>query len=114
MFLYKPLLIVAFGVTVTYAKCYGLTTGDYGQTEHATNEMVDEFCDHELAGYFTEGETKYGCSNLQRDVKGEFWVKWMGSGDLTLDTEDCKLRLKNEVNGCKAGGASEVADWYFR
>ncbi|KAF2196212.1 hypothetical protein GQ43DRAFT_383816, partial [Delitschia confertaspora ATCC 74209] len=46
--------------------------------------------------------------------KYEYWVQWKGNGGLTLNDADCKLRLKNEVNGCGYGGESTVADWYFR
>jgi hypothetical protein len=78
--------------------------------------MIDNFCDNHLAGYFAEGQTKYRCSKLgvQQNIKAEFWVTWKGSGGLTLDSEDCKTRFKNEIDGCSAGGESVVADWYFR
>jgi hypothetical protein len=114
MHLRKLFTITTMGVTMVHAKCYDLTTGIYGQTVQEAAEKVDDFCDHYLAGFFTEGQTKYQCLDLQQNVKAEFWITWKGSGDLTLNSQDCKLRLKNEINGCKAGGESVVADWYFR
>jgi hypothetical protein len=114
MHLRKPFAIMTMGVTMVHAKCYGLTPGIYGQTFQGAAEKVEDFCDHYLAGFFTEGQTKYQCLDLQQNVKAEFWVTWMGSGDLPLNSQDCKIRLKNEINKCTAGGESVVADWYFR
>jgi hypothetical protein len=114
MHLRKLFVTMTLGVATVHAKCYGLTTGIYGQSVQEAADNVDDFCDHHLAGYFTEGQTKYRCLDLQGSAKAEFWVTWMGSGDLALNSEDCKLRLGNEIIGCTAGGESVVADWYFR
>jgi hypothetical protein len=95
------------------AKCDTLTTGGYGLSMANADVNVDKLCDDGLAGYFTEGQTKYGCSQLSRN-KIEFWTGWKGQGALSLDSEDCKMRLKNEINGCSLGGESVVADWFFR
>jgi hypothetical protein len=59
MHLRKPFTIMTMGVTMVHAKCYDLTTGIYGQTVQGAAEQVDDFCDHYLAGFFTEGQTKY-------------------------------------------------------
>jgi hypothetical protein len=114
MRLYKRCLIITLGVTIAQAGCYIPKTGTYGNTDDQADAAVNDFCDHGLAGYFTERQTKYRCSWLQQNVKADIWVAWMGSGDLTLNSEDCKMRLKDEVYGCSVGGESTVADWYFR
>lgn len=75
--------------------------------------MIDEFCNNDLAGYFTEGQTKYRCLQLSKN-KVELWVGWKGRGGLSLNSKDCQIRLKNEINGCTLGGESVIADWYFR
>lgn len=67
-----------------------------------------------IGGYFNEGQTKYYCSPLAGNKKAEFWVRWGGRGGLTLNNDDCVLRLTNEIGGCEHGGESTVADWYFR
>lgn len=114
MHLHKLSLLFTLGVAVAQAKCYVPETGTYGNTDEKADAAVNEFCDNSLAGYFTEGQTKYRCSWLQQNVKADIWVGWRGSGELTLSSEDCKMRLKNEVYGCSVGGESVVADWYFR
>jgi hypothetical protein len=114
MHLHKSFLITTVGATTALARCYVPKTGTYGNTDEKADEAVNDFCESGLAGYFTEGQTKYRCSWLQQNVKADIWVTWMGSGDLTLDTEDCKLRLRNEIYGCSVGGESTVSDWYFR
>ncbi|KAI0615963.1 hypothetical protein TUN199_12065, partial [Pyrenophora tritici-repentis] len=96
------------------AKCYDSTTEIYGQIMQGADAVVGNFCDHGLAGYFVEGQTKYRCSQLHENLKFEFWVAWKGSGGLTLDGRDCKRRLRDEIYGCSAGGESVAADWYFR
>jgi hypothetical protein len=113
MHLYKPLIFMTLGVATTQARCYGVTPAIGGLTVQGADAVVDEFCGHDLAGYFTEGQTKYRCKQLQ-SYKAEFWVTWMGSGDLTLNSEDCKTRLRDEIHGCDVGGESVVADWYVR
>ncbi|KAI0568824.1 hypothetical protein Alg130_11923, partial [Pyrenophora tritici-repentis] len=96
------------------AGCYTLTTGDYGLTVDGADALVDNFCNIDLAGYFNKGQTKYRCSQLNKNLKVEFWVVWMGHGGLTLNKEDCKMRLHEEINHCRLGGESVVADWFFR
>jgi hypothetical protein len=114
MRLCKELFILTLGFTIAQAKCYMPKTGTYGNTDKKAEAAVNDFCDHGLAGYFMNGQTKYRCSWLQQKVKADIWVAWMGPGDLTLDSEDCKRRLKDEIYGCSVGGESTVADWYFR
>lgn len=100
-------------VVMVQARRYTLTTGSYGQSMAGADAMVDKLCDENLAGYFTDRQTKYSCSQLSRN-KIEFWTGWRGHGALSLNKEDCNMRLKNEINGCSLGGESVVADWYFR
>lgn len=95
------------------ARCYTLTTGDYGKSMVGADAMVDKLCEDNLAGYFTESQTKYGCVQGSKNKIG-FWTGWGGRGALSLNNEDCKMRLKNEINACTLGGESVVADWYFR
>jgi hypothetical protein len=106
-------MIIAPIITVTQAGCYTSTTGMYGQSMSGADAVVAESCTHDLAGYFDEGQTKYRCLQLPTS-KVEFWVSWKGAGGLTLDSEDCKKRLMNEIHGCALGGESLVANWYFR
>jgi hypothetical protein len=114
MRLHQLSLIFTLGAAVAQAKCYVPKTGTYGNTDDEADAAVNDFCDHDLAGYFTEGQTKYRCSWLQPNVRADIWVGWTGAGGLTLSSDDCKMRLKNEIYGCSVGGESVVADWYFR
>jgi hypothetical protein len=100
-------------IVLVQAKCYIPTVGGYGLSWADADANVDKLCDSDLAGYFTESQTKYACFQLPRN-KMEFWVGWKGHGALSLDSGDCKLRLKKEIHGCDLGGESVVADWYFR
>ncbi|OAL42758.1 hypothetical protein IQ07DRAFT_553666 [Pyrenochaeta sp. DS3sAY3a] len=107
------LISIAHAVSMVQAGCYVASTGLYGQSMKGADAAADDFCDDDLAGYFTEGQTKYRCFQLPNN-KVEFWVGWTGSGGLSLKIDDCKKRLKDEINECSFGGESTVADWYFR
>jgi len=96
------------------AKCYEITTGMYGQSVEGADAVVADLCEDSLAGYFVEGQAKYRCHELRPNLKAEFWVTWEGRGGMTLDSEDCKMRLRNEISGCSLGGESVTADWSFR
>ncbi|OAL42853.1 hypothetical protein IQ07DRAFT_593575 [Pyrenochaeta sp. DS3sAY3a] len=89
------LISIAPAVSMVQAGCYVASTGLYGQSMKGADAAADHFCDDDLAGYFTEGQTKY-------------------RGGLSLNIDDCKKRLKDEINECSFGGESTVADWYFR
>jgi hypothetical protein len=111
---HKLSLVFTLAIAAAQAKCYKPKTGTYGNTDDVAEAAINDFCNQGLAGYFTEGQTKYRCSWLQPNVKADIWVAWMGPGDLTLSSEHCTMRLKNEIYGCSVGGESVVADWYFR
>ncbi|KAK7187150.1 secreted protein [Paraphaeosphaeria sporulosa] len=97
------------------AVCYSADAPWWGSFQDAANAAVDQHCNSGgVSGYFAQGQTKYFCIQHSALQKSEFWVQWKGKGGLTLDDNDCKLRLKNEINGCKWGGESTIADWYFR
>ena len=114
MLCHSFLTLLALGATVVQAKCYGMRSDMYGQSVDGADAVVAEFCDHSLAGYFAEGQVKYRCHELHQNLKAEFWVTWKGHGSMTLNSEDCKMRLKNEISGCSLGGESVVAAWSFR
>jgi hypothetical protein len=107
MRLHQLSLIFTLVAAVAQAKCYVPKTGTYGNTDDEADAAVNDFCD-------PEGQTKYCCSWLQPNVRADIWVGWTGAGGLTLSSDDCKMRLKNEIYGCSVGGESVVADWYFR
>jgi hypothetical protein len=113
MYILKLYAVITLGITMARAECYSTAPGVSGLTIEGSNAAVGDFCDHYLAGYFTKDQTKYRCLQLQENVKAEFWVTRIGSG-LTLNPEDCKKRLGNEINECMDGGYNTIADWYFR
>ncbi|KAF2843974.1 hypothetical protein T440DRAFT_363495, partial [Plenodomus tracheiphilus IPT5] len=86
MYLHSILILVST-LTMVQASCYVGTTGAYGQSMDGADAAVDRFCENDLVGYFTEGETKYRCIQLPKN-KIEFWVGWTGQGGLTLKGED--------------------------
>ncbi|KAH7394628.1 hypothetical protein BKA66DRAFT_389669, partial [Pyrenochaeta sp. MPI-SDFR-AT-0127] len=81
------LVVIAPVVTIVQAACYKMTTGMYGQNMDGADAVVDKLCDDDLAGYFTEGQTKYRCFQLPKN-KVELWVGWKGRGGLTLNSKD--------------------------
>ncbi|KAH3938397.1 hypothetical protein HBH98_248290 [Parastagonospora nodorum] len=109
----KDLLAVTTVITLVQARCYGTTTSMYGQSMTGAGIAINDFCAHDLAGYFSESQTKYRCLQLSKN-KVEFWVAWKGRGGWTLNSEDCMLHLTNEINGCTLGGENVEADWAFR
>ena len=110
------LFAVLMPILVTVqAGCYGGLTGIGWPDRYGAHAFVDQICNSGgVSGYFNQGQTKYRCHQPGSAVKQEFWVGWRGRGGLTLNDVDCKLRLKNEIEGCGFGGESTVADWYFR
>lgn len=82
----------------------------------ASRGFVDSICNKDgVAGSFgTNAGTKYRCTDLRDNVKGEFWVSWRGSGDGYLSDQNCKDGLKREIDGCQNGGESVYGQWYYR
>jgi hypothetical protein len=58
------LFVIAPVIATVQARCYGMTVDMYGQMMIGADAVVDESCTHDLAGYFTEGQTKYHCLQL--------------------------------------------------
>ncbi|KAH4596317.1 hypothetical protein HBH82_231370 [Parastagonospora nodorum] len=85
----RDLLAVTTVIALVRADCYGITTGMYGQSMTGAGIAVNDFCAHDLA---------------------EFWVAWKGRSGWTLRSEDCELRLTDEINGCTLGGRNFEAD----
>tara|TARA_R110002003_G_scaffold1624_2_gene23300 strand:- start:2448 stop:2621 length:174 start_codon:yes stop_codon:yes gene_type:complete len=48
-----------------------MTTDMYDQSTDGVDEEIDNLCARDLAGYFTEGQTKYHCLQLPKN-KVEF------------------------------------------
>jgi hypothetical protein len=67
------LIVVTPVIAIVRARCYGMAVGMYGQRMIGVDAVVDESCTHDLAGYFTKGQTKYNCLQLTSN-KVEFWV----------------------------------------
>ncbi|KAF2021245.1 hypothetical protein BU24DRAFT_416902 [Aaosphaeria arxii CBS 175.79] len=108
------LAVMAPIIATVQAGCY--SGGDsWGGDQGVANSVVDQICNGGgVSGSFQGGQTKYACRQLSGSKKGEFWVRWTGAGTLSLNDGDCRLRLKNEINGCSNGGESTVAGWFFR
>lgn len=96
------------------AGCYSGGASWDNEKGRATATVSAVCYGHIIGGFFNEGQTKYYCVQLTDNKKGEFWVGWKGRGGLTLNDDDCVLRLTNEIGGCSHGGESTIADWYFR
>ncbi|KAH7168192.1 hypothetical protein DER46DRAFT_572134 [Fusarium sp. MPI-SDFR-AT-0072] len=114
MQLFQTLTIAALSGTVS-AGCFTSGAIWNGRQAHdAAKGAIDDFCNRgELSGYFNPQQEKTRCAPLDGGSHADFKVKWLGNGGLTLKVEDCKLRLKNEVDGCTYGGRTVTADWEF-
>lgn len=108
------LVIIAPAISTVQAACFG--SGEYwAPTKNTALSLVDQICNSNgVSGYFTSGLTKRRCINIRDKAKAEFEVQWTGDGNLTLKDEDCKLRLKKEINGCEQGGQTTTAQWRFK
>jgi hypothetical protein len=90
--------------------------GDEASKNVARN-IVDKICNAEgVSGWFVAGQKKTHCEPASDTTTFGFAVTWTGSEAPAgpLNDEDCKLRLKNEINGCDAGGESTTAGWTFK
>ncbi|EAT76355.1 hypothetical protein SNOG_16171 [Parastagonospora nodorum SN15] len=83
----RDLLAVTTVIALVRADCYGITTGMYGQSMTGAGIAVNDFCAHDLAGDFTESQTKNRSLKLSKN-KVEFWVAWKGRSGWTLRSED--------------------------
>lgn len=106
--------IMAPAMVTVQATCFR-SGPEWSPTKQIAIDFVNSICNSNgVSGYFPEGMTKYRCKQLRDNVKGEFWVNWKGRGNLSLNDNDCKGGLINEINGCSKGGESTIAQWYYR
>jgi hypothetical protein len=100
-------------------KCY--SGGDAFVNMKLANDTVDAICTSSgVSGNFNVGQNKTHCalddkkSGLERNIV--YVVRWEGKGGPAfLNDDDCKLRLKKEINGCRwTGGRQTTADWFFK
>ena len=113
----KATIILALlsSLSAVQATCH--SSGDeWGVERGRALGFIDEFCgDGEaLKGTYTPGVTKYRCRQLRDNVQAQFWIYYNGGFTSSISEEDCKYRLKNEVNGCPRGGSTWVGDFQFR
>jgi hypothetical protein len=102
-----------------------------GGNAQLASDTVDRICNNAstsgtVSGTFTGKQTKAWCEpgNLYSaldDVGSATymmfsvqWTKDYAPPFGPLNDEDCKLRLKNEINGCGWGGKTTTADWTFK
>jgi hypothetical protein len=114
-----PALATVHGVALVPRGCFkGGDAWEGSQTKAV--DAVDKLCHGGaggMSGSFSQGQSKTGCLNIRDGVAAFFRVTWYGgsgpSPSSTLDDNECKSRLKNEILGCDNGGGSQVVDWYF-
>ncbi|KAF2108576.1 hypothetical protein BDV96DRAFT_605631 [Lophiotrema nucula] len=113
-----PAIAIVQGVTLARRGCYNDEDAQtWGGNTDGVKHFVDQTC-HEgpggVSGYFEFGQSKTACVEIRDGVQANFKVAWYGVGPLTLNDDDCKLRLKNEISGCNAGGESSIGNWFFK
>jgi hypothetical protein len=111
-----PALATVRGMALSRRGCYSGGLSWYMKKKAAASAAVDGLChggDGGVSGYFAQGQSKTGCVNLSGDSHANFEVAWYGHGGLTLNDNDCKVRLKNEINACEFGGGNTAYDWFF-
>ncbi|KAF2872248.1 hypothetical protein BDV95DRAFT_667306 [Massariosphaeria phaeospora] len=115
----STLLAILATTATASAKCFNQVkegTAFWGSHDIAMN-FVDEICNSgNMAGYFEAGQAKQACSAVSLDGRINWLVKWTDPesiGGLTLNDDDCKLRLKQEISMCLAGGSTTHNGWEF-
>ncbi|KAF2872258.1 hypothetical protein BDV95DRAFT_605891 [Massariosphaeria phaeospora] len=112
------LAILATAATAS-ASCYNSAGGQWFGVEgkELARGFIDQICTSGgVAGDFTAQQEKVSCHTVTAETTFNFAVKWTAPGGLdngVLSDADCKERLKNEVNGCHAGGKSHFGGWEF-
>ncbi|KAF2793237.1 hypothetical protein K505DRAFT_244834 [Melanomma pulvis-pyrius CBS 109.77] len=114
MQLHTLLAIIAPAIATVQAGCFG-SGPTWDPTKNTAVSVVDQICNSNgVSGFFTSGQTKSRCVNIRDHVRAQFEAQWTGGGSLSLNDGDCKLRLKNEINGCSHGGETITAQWRFK
>lgn len=112
-----PLIALA-SATSAMAGCYGSGKPYLNDcNKNSFLDAADDLCKSlTLAGYFNYRQTKKACAPARcNGIKMNYEVGWKGSsGGHTLAVEDCKRRLKENINNCPLGGTQTVADWFFK
>ncbi|KAF5012533.1 hypothetical protein FDECE_1400 [Fusarium decemcellulare] len=68
-----------------------------------------------LQGVYQPGEIKTACVDLSGTIYAIFSVQNLNNVEaFDLSDDDCVKRLHNEINGCQAGGVSDIEGWRFR
>lgn len=118
MQLQASILALISTITVVSADCFG--SGDSWSSEiQLARDGVDYWCDNAvtngggLSGSFTAGQTKTRCTEMTANKHAILTVQWTGQGTHSLNDNDCKDKLKQEINACEHGGRRTTADWYF-
>ena len=105
--------ILAPVISTAQAGCY---SGDdtWAPDQVQANNALGDLC-NSLSGSFSGGQSKYQCLDAgSANKKLEFWVTNTAGNSLSLNHDDCVLRLSNEINGCEHGGDTTTAGWDFR
>ncbi|ROW00325.1 hypothetical protein VMCG_07237 [Cytospora schulzeri] len=63
--------------------------------------------------YTSDAPVQAACYNLEGNLKANFQVSKISSGDQYLDYGDCVDGLQKEINGCGNGGDSSYTDWRY-
>lgn len=108
-------VVVAFlaAATNVSGKCFksGIKWAD---SHYAAVIAADRVCTSgQLAGNYTNRETKYVCQWLDVNTKAELSVRLNVWNTHNLSPHECAVRLKNEIIGCERGGKSMIGNFTF-
>jgi hypothetical protein len=114
MQLYTFLAIIAPVIVTVQAGCFS-GGANWDPTKNAALDIVDRICNGGgVSGGFGAGQTKNSCQNMRDNARAQFEVQWTGGGGQDLNDDECKTRLKNEINGCGHGGETVTGGWRYK
>lgn len=94
--------------------CY--TSGaSWGGGKDLALKYADTACQAILGqrNYVNDAPVAAACYNLDSNLKANFQVSKISTGDRFLDHDDCYDGLQKEINGCGQGGDSSYTDWRY-
>jgi hypothetical protein len=112
--------------TIEARKCYKDWDQFWPADKKVYNDTIEAICNGDgVSGSFKGKEEKRFCwqeakcekCTMNQDkyrLNAIFAVKWTKGTESWLGDEDCKMRLRNELEGCSSGGRQTTANWYFK
>ncbi|CAM1502099.1 Fc.00g040830.m01.CDS01 [Cosmosporella sp. VM-42] len=98
--------------SLALAGCYSGGEGWGDSKASVQSTLSSTLCPQNLAGHFTNAQTKSVCLAIGDGIHANFDVQRKG-GEADLSTDDCYFYFNREIDGCGNGGSTGYENWIF-